>query len=82
MRGKGPVAGGAARRGVSWACRAEQRAALYQADEAPAADSTAVVLSLEESRRFLDGLDRPFRPNTRLKKAMEEATGLLKPRDV
>ena len=33
----------------------------------------------EESRCFLDGLDRPFRPNARLKKAMEEAENLLKP---
>ncbi|WP_455226982.1 type II toxin -antitoxin system TacA 1-like antitoxin [Lautropia mirabilis] len=33
----------------------------------------------EESRRFLDGLDKPFQPNARLKKAMEEAEGLLKP---
>ena len=72
------VAGGAARRGISWACRAEQRVVLNEADQAPAA-SAAVVLSPEESRCFLDGLDKLFQPNARLKKAMEEAEGLLKP---
>ena len=78
MRGKAPVAGGAARRGMSWAFRAEQRVVLNEADQAPAA-SAAVVLSPEESRCFLNGLDKPFQPNARLKKAMEEAEGLLKP---
>lgn len=41
-----------------------------------AADA-AVVLSPEESRRFLDALDRPFQPNAKLKKVMEEADRLL-----
>ena len=41
-----------------------------------AADA-AVVLSPEESRRFLDALDNPFQPNAKLKKAMEEADRLL-----
>ena len=76
MRGQSTVAGGAARRGMSWACRAEQRVVLNEADQAPAA-SAAVVLSPEESRCFLDGLDKPFQPNARLKKAMEEAGRLL-----
>lgn len=31
----------------------------------------AVTLSAEESRRFLDALDKPFKPNARLKKAMK-----------
>ena len=51
-------------------------AVLREADMALAADAV-VVLSPEESRRFLDALDRPFQPNAKLKKAMEEADRLL-----
>jgi uncharacterized protein (DUF1778 family) len=39
-----------------------------------------VTLSIEESRRFLDALDKPFKPNAKLKKAMAEAAGLAKAR--
>ncbi|HET8553073.1 MAG TPA: DUF1778 domain-containing protein [Gammaproteobacteria bacterium] len=45
-------------------------AVLREAESVMAADLT-VTLSAEESRRFLDALDKPFKPNTRLKKAME-----------
>lgn len=45
-------------------------AVLREAESVMAADLT-VTLSPEESRRFLDALDKPFKPNTRLKKAME-----------
>jgi len=51
-------------------------AVLREADTALAAEA-AVVLSPEESRRFLDALDKPFLPNTKLKKAMAEAERLL-----
>ena len=53
-----------------------RHAVLREADTVLAADA-AVVLSPEESRRFLDALDRPFQPNAKLKKVMEEADGLL-----
>lgn len=59
----------------------EREAFLCGIGTSPAAESE-VVLSPEASRRFLDALGRPFRPNDRLKKAMEEAEGLLKPRYV
>ena len=55
-----------------------RNAVLREADAAIAAD-TVVTLSEAESRRFLDALDAldaPFRPNARLKKAMESAAGL------
>ncbi|HET6726253.1 MAG TPA: DUF1778 domain-containing protein [Gammaproteobacteria bacterium] len=45
-------------------------AVLREAESVMAADLT-MTLSPEESRRFLDALDKPFKPNTRLKKAME-----------
>lgn len=50
-------------------------AVLREADAAIAAD-TIVTLSEDESRRFLAALDEPFRPNTRLKKAMDAAARL------
>ncbi|MBF1237214.1 MAG: DUF1778 domain-containing protein [Lautropia mirabilis] len=53
-----------------------RHAVLREADTVLAADA-AVVLSPEESRRFLDALDRPFQPNAKLKKVMEEADRLL-----
>lgn len=43
---------------------------LREADKVVAAELT-VTLSAEESRRFLAVLDRPFRPNARLERAME-----------
>ena len=45
-------------------------AVLREADNVMAAELT-VTLSAEESRRFLAALDKPFKPNARLKKAME-----------
>lgn len=53
-----------------------RHAVLREADTVLAADA-AVVLSPEESRRFLDALDNQFQPNAKLKKAMEEADRLL-----
>lgn len=52
-------------------------AVLREADAAIAAD-TVVILSEQESRRFLDALDAPFRPNARLEKAMEAAARLTR----
>lgn len=52
-----------------------RNAVLREADAAIAAD-TLVTLSEAESRRFLDALNVPFRPNARLKKAMDAATRL------
>ena len=54
-------------------------AVLREAENVMAAELT-VTLSVEESRRFLDALDKPFKPNAKLKKAMAEAAGLAKPR--
>ncbi len=54
-------------------------AVLREADNVMAAELT-VTLSVEESRRFLDALDKPFKPNAKLKKAMAEAAGLAKAR--
>lgn len=45
-------------------------AVLREADTVMAAE-LSVTLSPEESRRFLAALDKPFKPNSRLKKAME-----------
>ncbi len=45
-------------------------AVLREAENVMAAELT-VTLSAEESRRFLDALDKPFKPNAKLKKAME-----------
>lgn len=55
----------------------EREAFLCGIGTSPAAE-TVVVLSPEASRRFLDALGRPFRPNARLKKAMEEAGCLIR----
>jgi len=52
-------------------------AVLREADTAIAAD-TVVTLSEDESRRFLATLDEPFRPNVRLKKAMDAAARLAR----
>lgn len=48
-------------------------AVLREADVAIAAESVA-TLSEQESRRFLAALDDQFRPNERLKKAMDAAS--------
>ncbi|THD09245.1 DUF1778 domain-containing protein [Metallibacterium scheffleri] len=45
-------------------------AALREAESVMAAALT-VTLSPAESRRFLAALDKPFKPNNKLKKAME-----------
>ncbi|WP_276967912.1 DUF1778 domain-containing protein [Metallibacterium scheffleri] len=45
-------------------------AALREAESVMAAELT-VTLSPAESRRFLAALDKPFKPNNKLKKAME-----------
>ncbi len=50
-------------------------AVLREADAAIAADAM-VTLSEQESRNFLAALDRPFRPNARLQRAMEAAAKL------
>jgi uncharacterized protein (DUF1778 family) len=50
---------------------------LREADAAIAANAV-VVLSEQESARFLDALDAPFSPNARLKKAMEAAARLTR----
>lgn len=55
----------------------EREAFLCGIETSPAAEAV-VVLSSEASRRFLDALGRPFRPNARLKKAMEEAGCLIR----
>ena len=52
-------------------------AVLREADVAIAAESVA-TLSEQESRRFLAALDDQFRPNERLKKAMDAASRLAR----
>lgn len=52
-------------------------AVLREADVAIAAESVA-TLSEQESRRFLAALDDQFRPNDRLKKAMDAASRLAR----
>ena len=46
-------------------------AVLREAESVMAAELT-VTLSAAESRRFLKALDAPFKPNARLKKAMDD----------
>lgn len=46
-----------------------REAVLREADSVMAAELT-VTLSAAESRRLLEALDSPFRPNARLKKAL------------
>lgn len=45
-------------------------AVLREAESVMAAELT-VTLSTEESRRYLKALDAPFKPNAKLKKALE-----------
>lgn len=47
-----------------------REAVLREAENVMAAELT-VTLSAEESRHFLAALDKPFKPNAKLKKAME-----------
>src|SRR3546814_4255242 len=68
-RDKDRIAKAAALRGMAVSTFVRD-AVLREADTAIAAD-TIVTLSEQESRRFLDMLDRPFHPNDRLQKAMK-----------
>ena len=52
-------------------------AVLREAESVMAAELT-VTLSPAESRRFLKALDAPFKPNARLKKAMQDAAKLIR----
>ncbi len=52
-------------------------AVLREAETVMAAELT-VTLSVAESRRFLAALDKPFKPNARLKKAMADAAKLIR----
>lgn len=54
-----------------------REAVLREAESVMATEHT-VTLSPEESRRFLDALDKPFKPNARLKKAMDDAAKLIR----
>lgn len=73
-RDKDRIAKAAALRGMPLSSFVRD-AVLREADAAIAAN-TMVTLSLDESRRFLDALDAPFRPNARLQKAMDAAARL------
>lgn len=48
-------------------------AVMREAESVMAAELT-VTLSAEESRRFVNALDAPFRPNAKLKKALARVT--------
>jgi uncharacterized protein (DUF1778 family) len=52
-------------------------AVLREAESVMAAELT-VSLSAAESRRFLEALDAPFKPNASLKKAMQDAAKLTR----
>ena len=52
-------------------------AVLREAESVMAAE-LSVTLSAAESRRFLKALDAPFKPNARLKKAMQDAATLIR----
>ncbi len=73
---KDRIARAAALRGVPLSSFVRD-AVLREANATIAADAL-VSLSEAESRRFLDALDAPFRPNARLQKAMESAARLQK----
>lgn len=53
-----------------------REAVLREAETVTAAE-LSVTLSAAESRRFLDAMDKPFKPNARLKKAMDDAAKLI-----
>ncbi len=71
---KDRIARAAALRGMPVAAFVRD-AVLREAEAAMAAELT-VTLSAAESRRFLAALDKPFKPNARLKKAMAGAARL------
>lgn len=75
-RDKDRIAKAAALRGMAVSAFVRD-AVLREADTAIAAD-TVVTLSEGESRRLLAALDEPFRPNARLKKAMDAAARLAR----
>ncbi len=54
------------------------RDAVLREAENVMASALTVTLSAEESRRFLKALDAPFKPNARLKKAMQAAAKLTR----
>ncbi len=68
---KDRIARAAERRGMALSAFVRD-AVLREADKVMTAELT-VTLSAEESRRFLAALDKPFKPNTHLKKAMADA---------
>lgn len=72
---KARIARAAGLRGVPVAAFVRD-AALREAESAMAAELT-VTLSVAESRRFLAALDKPFKPNARMKKAMDAAAKLI-----
>lgn len=71
---KDRIAKAAALRGM--AVSAFVRDAVLREANATIAADTVVALSEQESRRFLDALDAPFRPNDRLQEAMDAAARL------
>lgn len=73
-REKDRIAKAAALRGVAVSAFVRD-AVLREADATIAADSVT-TLSEQETRRFLAALDEQFRPNSRLKKAMDAASRL------
>lgn len=68
-RDKDRIAKAAALRGM--AVSAFVRDAVLREAEAAIAADAMITLSADESRRFLDALDKPFQPNPRLQQAME-----------
>ena len=52
-------------------------AVLREAESVMAAE-LSVTLSATESRRFLAAMDKPFKPNAKLKKAMADAAKLIR----
>lgn len=69
------IAKAAALRGLPVSAFVRQ-AVLREADNAIAADAV-VMLSEEESRRFLAAVDAPFQPNDALHQAMHDAAALV-----
>ncbi|QBB69644.1 DUF1778 domain-containing protein [Pseudolysobacter antarcticus] len=54
------------------------RDAVLREAETVMAAALTVTLSSAESRRFLAALDKPFKPNAKLKKAMTDAAKLIR----
>jgi uncharacterized protein (DUF1778 family) len=54
------------------------REAVLRETEGVMASELTVSLSPAESRRFLTALNKPFKPNARLKKAMQDARRLMR----